>query len=307
MLRANTFYVPGERKIKVVEGFFAAGLISLKYVTFGEAHQESIINLNVHWCTGTAGFDDIRLEEEGVGTISVSNDKLRVLGLKNDTGGLFWIQHKDNTWYKVVAEGLTPSTVSGATLTIPNMTPGWYVVRWFDTYRGRFLTQHLVRADASNRLTVAIPELQTDIACKIRPDRDFDGDGLVNSVETNTGIYVDESDTGTDPNNPDTDGDGLKDGDEVRDLDPDTAGVQNPFDPLDPDSTGDNFSDEPDGVPDGQNDYDGDGQTNEYELRYRANPLDPASRVPALTLLGLCTLGTALLALAWRESRREQG
>ena len=40
---------------------------------------------------------------------------------------------------------------------------------------------------------------------------DSDGDGLDDSVETNTGIYLSETDTGTDPNNLDTDGDGLID------------------------------------------------------------------------------------------------
>ena len=40
---------------------------------------------------------------------------------------------------------------------------------------------------------------------------DSDGDGLDDSVETNTGIYLSETDTGTDPNNSDTDGDGLID------------------------------------------------------------------------------------------------
>ncbi|MDX2418582.1 MAG: S8 family serine peptidase [Xanthomonadales bacterium] len=44
---------------------------------------------------------------------------------------------------------------------------------------------------------------------------DTDGDRLPDSVETNTGTYVDANNTGTDPNNPDTDGDGIKDGDEV--------------------------------------------------------------------------------------------
>ncbi len=44
---------------------------------------------------------------------------------------------------------------------------------------------------------------------------DSDSDGLLDMVETNTGIFVDETDTGTDPNNPDTDGDGVNDGDEV--------------------------------------------------------------------------------------------
>jgi hypothetical protein len=98
------------------------------------------------------------------------------------------------------------------------------------------------------------------------PEEDDDGDGLSNAEEV---------DLGTDPLNPDTDGDGLTDGDEARDLDPDTPGIQNPFDPLDPDSTGDAFSNEADGVPDGQNDYDGDSQSNAYELEHGSNPLDP--------------------------------
>ncbi|MDB2506397.1 hypothetical protein N9X20_02500, partial [Opitutales bacterium] len=43
------------------------------------------------------------------------------------------------------------------------------------------------------------------------PDPDADGDGLADSVETGTGIFVDASDTGTNPNVADTDGDGLSD------------------------------------------------------------------------------------------------
>jgi hypothetical protein len=44
---------------------------------------------------------------------------------------------------------------------------------------------------------------------------DSDGDRLPDSAETNTGIYVSPSNTGTDPNDPDTDDDGIHDGDEV--------------------------------------------------------------------------------------------
>ena len=43
-------------------------------------------------------------------------------------------------------------------------------------------------------------------------DSDDDGDGLADSIETDTGTYIDASDTGTDPLNPDTDGDGICDG-----------------------------------------------------------------------------------------------
>ena len=41
---------------------------------------------------------------------------------------------------------------------------------------------------------------------------DTDGDGLDDSIETNTGIYVSPADTGTDPNDTDTDNDTIPDG-----------------------------------------------------------------------------------------------
>ena len=45
--------------------------------------------------------------------------------------------------------------------------------------------------------------------------RDTDGDRLSDTVESDTKLFVDAGDTGTDPNDPDTDGDGIADGDEV--------------------------------------------------------------------------------------------
>ena len=42
-------------------------------------------------------------------------------------------------------------------------------------------------------------------------DADTDGDGLSDLVESNTGIFVDANDTGTNPRRSDTDGDGLAD------------------------------------------------------------------------------------------------
>ena len=45
---------------------------------------------------------------------------------------------------------------------------------------------------------------------------DIDNDGILDIHETNTGVYNSPTDTGTDPNNPDTDGDGLLDGVETN-------------------------------------------------------------------------------------------
>ena len=44
---------------------------------------------------------------------------------------------------------------------------------------------------------------------------DNDSDRLLNCYETNTGVFIDAKNTGTDPNKADTDGDAISDGDEV--------------------------------------------------------------------------------------------
>ena len=78
-------------------------------------------------------------------------------------------------------------------------------------------------ADVSSRIVLAAS-----------PSSDEDGDGLLDIVETDTGVYVSPTDTGTDPFDPDSDGDGLSDGDEVN---------LHGSDPLDADTDDDGFSD----------------------------------------------------------------
>ena len=47
------------------------------------------------------------------------------------------------------------------------------------------------------------------------PGTDTDGDGILDIYETDTGVFNSPTDTGTDPNDPDSDDDGWNDGDEV--------------------------------------------------------------------------------------------
>ena len=59
--------------------------------------------------------------------------------------------------------------------------------------------------------------LASELATGTNPeDPDSDNDGLLDGVETATGIFVDGTDTGTDPLASDTDGDGLNDGVETN-------------------------------------------------------------------------------------------
>ena len=79
-------------------------------------------------------------------------------------------------------------------------TGAWYaLVRGTAPYAGLTLT-----------LTLTAPG-----ACSLVTPGDADGDRLPDCVETNTGTFAGFLDAGTDPNDPDTDHDGLADGDEV--------------------------------------------------------------------------------------------
>ena len=73
-------------------------------------------------------------------------------------------------------------------------------------------------------------------------EEDTDMDGLNDGVETNTGTWVSPTDTGTDPLNTDSDGDGLLDGVENPDL-PFVDADQPGTDPNNSDSDSDTFSD----------------------------------------------------------------
>jgi len=111
-------------------------------------------------------------------------------------------------------------------------------------------------------------------------DNDFDGDGMTNAEEFVFGYNPVDAHSFGIRYGSDTDGDGMSDANETRDLDPDTPGVQNPFDPFVGDSTGDYPNeDTPDGVPDGQNDYDGDGLDNDIEIGFGLNPMIPDTGV----------------------------
>ena len=142
--------------------------------------------------------------------------------------------------------------------------------------------------DANN----APADLDGDTICDML-DADIDGDGLNNTVETNTGIYISSEDSGSDPLNPDTDGDGYCDGPVSPNYSDCIAGPDAfPTDAsahLDTDGDGD-----PDTITGNSTtglvedlDDDGDGVFDSVEAVCGTDPLD-ASEAPELDSDGNC-------------------
>ena len=101
-------------------------------------------------------------------------------------------------------------------------------------------------------------------------ENDTDMDGLLDGVESLTGIWNDPNDTGTDPKNPDSDDDGLGDGVENPDL------AHNPLNPTQQPGTDPNLAD-----------TDGDGKDDSEELVDGTDPTDENDiLVPAGVLVG---------------------
>ena len=131
---------------------------------------------------------------------------------------------------------------------------------------GDGLNMHYSEYDSRSNLT------GVDTVVWTPPIVDSDGDGLLDSVETNTGVYVDENDTGTDPDEPDTDGDGLTDWDEVHTY---------PCDPNDADTDNDDLEDGEEinthGTDPDDDDSDDDTYTDGEEVAANTDPLDASS------------------------------
>ena len=102
----------------------------------------------------------------------VDRPNLLVAGLagRRPTGGLevaiLWVQNRDSDWYNH-GRGEVP-VVPPSVVTLGGFEDGSYEVEWWETWSGAPVRTDRVHA-TDGRLTLAVGELATDIAAKIRP------------------------------------------------------------------------------------------------------------------------------------------
>jgi hypothetical protein len=182
-------------------------------------------------------------------------------------------QNLDTRNWTISIAGHSNGSVSGADFylngTIASLTatplPGYLFGSWTDDASG-----------STNPLTILMDSDKTVGANFVEDTRDPDADGLTNYQEIIVRL--------TNPNVADTDGDGVKDGQEVTDG----------TNPLVTDSDGDGLSDGDEKTRTTNpllTDTDGDGYSDSYEIQFSANP-KLASSVPTF-LLNLANNGTA--------------
>ncbi len=112
--------------------------------------------------------------------------------------------------------GLSPgsNSVQSLAATAPGIGT-WWVGACVDSVSGETPTDNQCSSAVQINVSAGGGTLFADSFEGGAPLVDSDGDRLADAVETNTGVFIGPGNTGTDPNNPDSDGDHIEDGDEV--------------------------------------------------------------------------------------------
>ena len=92
---------------------------------------------------------------------------LNLYGLHNGHMAILWAQNAEHNW-KNLFDKKPISTVPSTTLSCRGLPAGSYIVEWWDTWKGGMTRKEQVSA-AVDGLTLALPELETDVAARILP------------------------------------------------------------------------------------------------------------------------------------------
>ena len=141
------------------------------------------------------------------------------LDFRNNDGGLVWLGAESfrnpesgrSDWYWVTGEEISHETHDNWYI---GLTTGAYSS--YNTGKSAYFTYGSGGVEWYPWGKSNAGSYMLEIPLFNGPDIDTDGDGIYDKFETNSGIYVSENSTGTDPINSDSDEDGLSDGAETN-------------------------------------------------------------------------------------------
>jgi alpha-tubulin suppressor-like RCC1 family protein len=207
-----------------------------KRVSTGADHTCAVRTTGTLWCWGDDDHGQLGTTEDDVPAQVGADTDWRSVSTGGDhtcavrTKGTLWCWGDDDHGQLGTTEDDTPTQVgtdtdwktvsAGGDHTCAVRTTGtlWC---WGDNDHGQLgnatTTERHVPTQAGGASDWAIVTSGGAFTLGLRNDcaADADADRLADCVETDTGVFVSTADSGSDPNLPDTDGDGIEDGDEV--------------------------------------------------------------------------------------------
>jgi hypothetical protein len=97
----------------------------------------------------------------------VSKGQLRVLGYQGSDRAYIWLFDPQATWWNLVMEKQQPAEIKNAVVEIEGLTPGGYVVEWWDTFEGKVIESGQVSVK-QGALRIPVRPFSRDVACKIK-------------------------------------------------------------------------------------------------------------------------------------------
>ncbi len=122
-------------------------------------HVIKVDNLGTDWIE----ISEYVFEKLGTG---VNAFVLRAAASNRSAG---WIHNKAYNWQTLKNTG-QPAPANGVTVTVADMAPGPYVLKWWDCANGNLLNTTSGAADASGTLSLACPQILWDIAFTAEPE-----------------------------------------------------------------------------------------------------------------------------------------
>jgi hypothetical protein len=115
----------------------------------------------------------LRGETERMGSLThvygeSESKSIRVVGLRDSRGGLFWMQNKHNTWFRCVAKRERFLPLREAILRLSGLEEGRYLIEWWNTHDGGMITKCEKTVGKDGVLKARAPAAASDIGCKVK-------------------------------------------------------------------------------------------------------------------------------------------